>query len=340
MPRQYRPFRRITLRDAQTPPGDSLQNMPSADALRAYIEERRFDLKPRTVATWESLARKLSTLLPMPAGAVTQSDLAYFQNTRLASGAAKSTVRQELSILFNLLQRCGNFARIKRVRRDKCAERQGVALSQEEIEKLLAAAKANPPLHIKVQLGLLGMRHGEILNLSVSDYDQRNHQLTISRSKSSAGIRRIPIPASLAAQIEGQIGLQNLRPSDPLFPHRDRPDQAQKHFLRSWTTLRKKAGLEHIRFHDLRHTAITRLVEGGTPEWIIRSYVGHATNQQLGVYTHPSPNSLANATAKLLPQPAEAQQEAASVDTIGEAIAKAIIRHLEHRPTIGQGGEK
>jgi len=42
----------------------------------------------------------------------------------------------------------------------------------------------------------------------------------------------------------------------------------------AWRSLRAAAGLSHVRFHDGRHTALTRLAEKGVPDWVIRAQFG------------------------------------------------------------------
>jgi len=46
------------------------------------------------------------------------------------------------------------------------------------------------------------------------------------------------------------------------------------------------AGLEHLRFHDLRHECTSRLVEAGVPIPIAMTITGHKTLQMINRYTH------------------------------------------------------
>lgn len=57
--------------------------------------------------------------------------------------------------------------------------------------------------------------------------------------------------------------------------------------------LRKRAGLEHIRFHDLRHEAVSRLFEKGLTPPEVASVSGHRTLGQLMRYSHADLNSVA-----------------------------------------------
>ena len=53
----------------------------------------------------------------------------------------------------------------------------------------------------------------------------------------------------------------------------------------SWTNVRKKAGVS-IRFHDLRHTAITKLAESGAGDETIMAIAGHVSRAMLARYSH------------------------------------------------------
>lgn len=44
--------------------------------------------------------------------------------------------------------------------------------------------------------------------------------------------------------------------------------------------------LEHVRFHDGRHTAITTLCEKGVPDWVIQAQVGHVDAEMMKTYSH------------------------------------------------------
>ena len=55
---------------------------------------------------------------------------------------------------------------------------------------------------------------------------------------------------------------------------------------RAWRNLTKEAGLAGLRFHDLRHHAITELAEAGVPEQTIMAIAGHVSRRMLNRYSH------------------------------------------------------
>jgi len=65
-----------------------------------------------------------------------------------------------------------------------------------------------------------------------------------------------------------------------------------------------------VRFHHLRHSAITTLAEKGTPDWIIMAQVGHVSPAMLKTYSHIRRQALNQAAASLEPSFRTKQSEA------------------------------
>jgi integrase len=64
------------------------------------------------------------------------------------------------------------------------------------------------------------------------------------------------------------------------------PNQHQQYWDTAWRSLTGASGLEGLRFHDLRHTFITHMVERGVPVGVIQTFVGHMSSRMLAHYTH------------------------------------------------------
>ena len=65
-----------------------------------------------------------------------------------------------------------------------------------------------------------------------------------------------------------------------------------RNLLRAFYSARKKAGLEDVRFYDLRHTFATRLVQAGINIYVVKELLGHKTLTMTMRYAHHCPESL------------------------------------------------
>ncbi|WP_408962633.1 site-specific integrase [Nonomuraea angiospora] len=69
---------------------------------------------------------------------------------------------------------------------------------------------------------------------------------------------------------------------------------------RSWGAIRKAAGLGEMRFHDLRHTCVTLLLNLGVPPQVVRDIVGHSDIEvTMTIYAHASLDDKRCALSKL-----------------------------------------
>jgi integrase len=58
----------------------------------------------------------------------------------------------------------------------------------------------------------------------------------------------------------------------------------------------RRANVEDVSFHTLRHTAVSRMVAAGIPDRIIMKIVGHTTPNMVSRYAHLAPDNLKGAT--------------------------------------------
>jgi integrase len=69
---------------------------------------------------------------------------------------------------------------------------------------------------------------------------------------------------------------------------------------RCFQRLLKDADLSHMRFHDLRHSTATLLLEAGVPAHVVQDLLGHShVNVTLGIYGHVTPAMHEEATNKI-----------------------------------------
>ena len=195
-----------------------------------------------------------------------------------------ATVNRDLSVLRHILywavdeQLLGTnpLARLKMARERK-TRRQVLSISEEQL--LLSAA----PDHLRAMIVAAldtGMRRGEITSQQWEDLDFTRRLLFVTRSKTPEGeSREIPLTHRLFEF------LSNARqPTGIVFGYQGEPVRIIK---RSWKTALKTAGLRHMRFHDLRHTFNTRLMEAGVMQEVRMTLMGHsAGNKVHSTYTH------------------------------------------------------
>ena len=138
------------------------------------------------------------------------------------------------------------------------------------------------------------MRACEIKSLRWYDVDFLASTVTIRKSKTQAGQRVIPLnDDALSAMRElysraFAIGAHS--PDHFVFPAcengRFDPTTPQKSWRSAWRSLRKAAGIPALRFHDLRHHAITELAESQASDATIMAIAGHVSRQMLEHYSH------------------------------------------------------
>ena len=113
-------------------------------------------------------------------------------------------------------------------------------------------------------------------------------------TKTDAGARVIPLNRDAVVAL-GKLWdrCSKLGASEPdhfVFPacengHVD-PTKPMKGWRTAWRSPTKAAGLKGLRFHDLRHQAITELGESGQSDQTIMSIAGHVSREMLDHYSH------------------------------------------------------
>jgi integrase len=144
-----------------------------------------------------------------------------------------------------------------------------------------------------------GMRQGELLGLKWSDVDWEKSTLHVQRQlqqvegkgyalvppKTKAGKRQIKLGqvmlVQLAAHRERQALVKSFagnrwQENDLIFPTTIGTPLDHKRVTKEFKELLQKAGLPEMRFHDLRHTSISLLLENGTPLNTVQRRAGHS----------------------------------------------------------------
>jgi integrase len=125
-----------------------------------------------------------------------------------------------------------------------------------------------------------GMRHKEIRTLKWKNLDLGNRVLMVGESKTPTGKGRpIPLTQPAWAALEMWTSRFPQRKQDQyVFPTCENglidPDRPIVNWRTAWRRACREAGLVGLRFHDLRHTAATKLLEEGTPIAVVAQILG------------------------------------------------------------------
>jgi integrase len=229
---------------------------------------------------------------------VTPDVVAHFRDQRLAAGKANNTVRLELALLGHLFTiaikewHIGlSYNPLANVRKPSPGPGRNRRLVRDERQRLLDAmsAHSNPMLGWIVQLAVeTGMRQSEILNLRRDQIDLRRRVARLADTKNDSA-RTVPLSKGAVCALEAALA-NPARPKDVDLVFFGEPGRLGKRgpyqFLKAWREIRNRLGIVDLHFHDLRHEAVSRLVEGGLSDQEVSAISGHKSMQMLKRYTH------------------------------------------------------
>lgn len=220
-----------------------------------------------------------------PIGTIKQTDIAKWRDERLAAGISGTTVKLDLALLSHLftiaIKEWGYpltnpVAMIRKPKANPGRERR---LEPGEEEKILENSSEEMQAFFIIAIET-AMRRGEIYSLQRSWIRGRVAYLPDTKNGSAR-----PVPLSKRAL--QAIGTLPLRIDGKLFW---RNIDAYTH---SFEDACKKAGIEGLTLHDLRHEATSRLFEKGLDIMQVKSITGHKSLQMLNRYTHLRADELA-----------------------------------------------
>jgi integrase len=170
---------------------------------------------------------------------------------------------------------------LARIRLPKQRRKPRPIISLVEEAKLLEAAA--PHLRILIITALdSGMRRGELLSQRLEHIDLDRHVLLVTHSKTPGGeARDIPLTARLAHLF---ATLKHDKPEGLAFSFKGHPIKKIK---TAWKAAIRRSSLRYFRFHDLRHTFNTRLMEAGVLQDVRKALMGHSSGEEVNsLYTH------------------------------------------------------
>jgi integrase len=134
------------------------------------------------------------------------------------------------------------------------------------------------------------MRRGEILKLQWAHVDLARRTLTILEQKN--GTRdTLPVNDTAMAVLLARAAVW-LSSTDAVFVNGAGHSRNAHNLLRAFYPAMRKAGIARFRFHDLRHTCATRMVQAGVDLYKVQRLLGHKSPIMTQRYAHHYPESL------------------------------------------------
>jgi integrase len=229
--------------------------------------------------------------------------IARYQAKRKVESASARTLNKELQVLRQILKRHKMWANLQGdVKFERESEGIGKALSREDETSLLAGCESNQLLHTVVTLAVnTALRKNEIRTLQWSQIDFFRKELVVGKSKTEGSSGRLlPLnPLAFASLIKWAGRFPESKPEHYVFPaceaagiEREHPDMERvdpskpiKSWRSAWRAALKRTGLK-LRFHDLRHTCITKVAETTASDQTIMAIAGHVSHKMMEHYSH------------------------------------------------------
>jgi integrase len=289
-------------------------------------------LQQSTATLNESDTRKhlLPALGTFPLNRIEATHIEDLQTRLLASGLSAHTVRRVTNTLSGILK----LARrrklvtanvVEDVDKPHTEARRATIPTLDQVHALAAATPSRTLRVMILTAALTGMRQSELFGLRWTSIDtdaqpptmrvveQHYRGETKTRAKTPQGLREFPIPDFLAdelrllsaeQQIDGQpnpYGLVFPTPSGRYWPARRFQDRwaGVTRDGKRLKGIRDRAGLPHLRFHDLRSFFVSEVRASGLPSSFTKQLVGHSDDRTHDGYTRPTKDQAAAIAAAL-----------------------------------------
>jgi integrase len=142
-----------------------------------------------------------------------------------------------------------------------------------------------------------GMRREEILSLTWNHVDLLRKVATLIETKNGEQ-RTVPLNQLSIEVLQRASTVRNI--SGYVFPSQNGKKIMPRNLLRTFFTARAKAGLQDVRFHDLRHSFASRMVQAGVDLYVVKELLGHKSFKMTARYAHHNTDSLKHGVEALL----------------------------------------
>jgi integrase len=266
------------------------------EMMEKYLEEHSKKNKaPRSYQRDKSLRKHLVDFFgELPLVEITPSLIGAYKVKRREEGASPRTVNYELALMshaFNLAIREWEWIQenpVKKVSKEKVNNHVERWLTFAEEKKLLESS-SDWLKEIIIFAINTGLRQSEILDLKWPQVDLARRTITILEQKNQ-GRDTLPLNENAKKILEARRKLAN--GSEYVFYNGNSGRIDGGNLRRAFYSVAKKAKIRRLRFHDLRHTFATRLVQAGVDLYTVQKLGRWKNISMIMRYAHHYPESL------------------------------------------------
>lgn len=275
-----------------------------------WLEHKKGNLRRSTWEVYEGHTRKhFSELLDAKVNRITTATIERYIRDRQAASMPINTIRKIVVSLNQIMKyavRHGYISHnpVLEAERPRApqdpesrADKHIRVLTPPEIAAFLRAVK-DQKYRVMFMLAIMsGLRQGEIVGSKWQDIDWESSQIAVERTfnnqawyqpKTKGSRRRIDLGPAMMRELKLWRVACPPNELDLIFPNEaGGPINHNNLVVRHFRPALKAAGIEQIRFHDLRHTYASLLIEQGENIKYIQSQLGHSSpTVTLNVYAH------------------------------------------------------
>jgi integrase len=290
------------------------------EVAKDWIEHKRPNLRQSTWSVYEGHVRNhFSAFEPIRVSLITTAKVEKWISARHTDGMEAGTLKKILVTLGQIMAyavRHGYIAQnpvrdAERPRGNGLKNEKGIKiLTPAEIASLLDAVSEMKYRTVFMLAIMSGARQGELLGLKWGDVDWKNNQIHIQRTfnnsawyetKTKTSNRRVDLGPAMMTELKKWKLACSPSELDLVFPNEagqplNHKNMVNRHFMPAL----RKAGVEKIRFHDLRHTYASLMIEQGENIKYVQTQLGHSSpTVTLNVYAHLMKSSNQEAASRL-----------------------------------------
>lgn len=326
-------------------PTTALTQLPFKSACEAWLESRRPYISPKTFHEYQLNVKTLSAFFGELRLTEVDGDLVRaYQRMRLQK-CGPFSINHECGVLCQMRKRIG-FPLEDYQPLPLPKELRGRVLNEEQRERLLRMAKSNPNWYAAYLFAAISVNTSagpkETYTLRFKDVDLERATIRIQPdgAKNEHRVRTIPLNQEALEAVNRAMArareLGSTEPEHYLFPCRANkgaiydPLRHQVTFKTAWLKLRTAAQLPGFRMYDLRHHAITSMLENpDISEETIEDIAGHVSRKMKKRYSHIRMEFKRAAVDAMLRKPIKKPAKSTGGNDLGEQLLAALSKLLK-----------